>query len=174
MSEYLAHTSEAAYAVTLLATPSGDNCNDWICNKIKGAMVGLACVGMSEGITRGIQEATHRHRPNKLDYLGFPSTHTSNTSTFNTLASRNINYVSIPPRAAVASQVILYLVTTSTAWARVEAKQHYPSDVLVGMALGNFLGSFMNDAFLGLGAKNAFLTCEPSKKGVAVGLHWLF
>jgi hypothetical protein len=174
LSDCLAHTSEAAYALTLLATPSGDNFNDWICNKIKGAMVGLACAGMSEGITRGLQEATHRRRPNKQNYLSFPSTHSCNTSTFNTLASKNINYVSIPPRAAFASQVILYLVTTSTAWARVEAKEHYPSDVLVGMALGNFIGSFMNDAFLGLGTKNFFLTCEPSKKGVAVGLHWLF
>jgi len=31
---------------------------------------------------------------------------------------------------------------------RVEANVHDPSDVLTGYALGHFLGSFVNDAFL--------------------------
>ena len=37
----------------------------------------------------------------------------------------------------------------ATAWARVEANQHYPSDVLVGLGLGHFMGSFFTHAFLG-------------------------
>ena len=44
-------------------------------------------------------------------------------------------------------------ILTSTAalctlggWGRVEAGAHYPSDVLVGFALGHFIGVFVNDA----------------------------
>jgi len=44
----------------------------------------------------------------------------------------------------------LTALTLGTGWARVEAGFHYPSDVLVGMALGDFNGAFFNDAFMGL------------------------
>ena len=37
-----------------------------------------------------------------------------------------------------------------TAWARIEKNWHYPTDVLVGAALGNFLGGFIHNAFMGL------------------------
>jgi len=38
-------------------------------------------------------------------------------------------------------------LTTGTAWARVEAGKHFPSDVLAGMALGHLIGAFINDVF---------------------------
>jgi hypothetical protein len=34
---------------------------------------------------------------------------------------------------------------------RVEAGAHYPSDVIVGMAIGDFFGAMFDDAFLGDG-----------------------
>jgi hypothetical protein len=36
-----------------------------------------------------------------------------------------------------------------TSWARIEAGWHYPADTLFSMALGNFIASFVNDAFMG-------------------------
>ncbi len=65
------------------------------------------------------------------------------------LASRNLTYVCLSPAARLGCRIGLVLLTAGTAWARVKAKKHYPSDVLAGMALGHFLGAFMNDAFLG-------------------------
>jgi membrane-associated phospholipid phosphatase len=57
----------------------------------------------------------------------------------------------------------------------LEAKKHYPSDVLAGMALGHFLGAFINDAFLGLDSpKNFFFTVEPSKKDIYCSMRWTF
>jgi len=41
-------------------------------------------------------------------------------------------------------------IAAGTAWARVEAGAHCPSDVLAGVALGNFMGAFFTQAFLGL------------------------
>ncbi len=38
----------------------------------------------------------------------------------------------------------------ATGWARIEAAKHYPSDILFGTALGNFMGAFINDAFMGV------------------------
>ena len=40
------------------------------------------------------------------------------------------------------------LIAAGTAWARVEGGVHYPSDVLFGAALGNFVAVFVHDAFL--------------------------
>jgi len=57
-------------------------------------------------------------------------------------------------------------ITAGTAWARVEAGAHYPSDVLVGVALGNFFAAFFTEAFLGLepGARLSF-SAEPAPGG---------
>lgn len=46
--------------------------------------------------------------------------------------------------------LLLDALTYGTAWARVEAGFHFPSDTLVGISLGNFNEAFFNDAFLGL------------------------
>jgi membrane-associated phospholipid phosphatase len=60
-------------------------------------------------------------------------------------------------------------ITAGTAWARVEAGAHYPSDVLVGVALGNFMAAFFTEAFLGLepGTKLAF-SAEPTRGGAVL------
>ena len=54
-----------------------------------------------------------------------------------------------------ALDVGLHALTIGTSWARIEAGWHYPADTLFSMALGNFIASFFNDAFLGLPAGSA-------------------
>ena len=39
-----------------------------------------------------------------------------------------------------------------TAWARLEAEKHYPTDVLVGAALGHFISAVIHDSMMGLDA----------------------
>ncbi len=34
-----------------------------------------------------------------------------------------------------------------TGWARIESKKHFPTDVLIGIAIGNFFGEFVNNLF---------------------------
>jgi hypothetical protein len=53
------------------------------------------------------------------------------------------------PAAVTAGRISLGTITAATAWARVEAYQHYPSDVLAGIAIGHFFGAFVTDAFVG-------------------------
>jgi len=69
----------------------------------------------------------------------------------------------------------LTAVTLGTGWARVEAGFHYPSDVLVGMAIGDFNGAFFNDAFMGLPqASRVAFALEPMHAGarLRVRLVW--
>ena len=49
----------------------------------------------------------------------------------------------MPKAARRASNVALHTLGYATAWARVEADRHFPSDVLAGVALGNFVAEFM-------------------------------
>jgi membrane-associated phospholipid phosphatase len=61
------------------------------------------------------------------------------------------------------------------AWARVEGEKHYPTDVLVGAALGNFLTRFVHDAFLNLEPDDEFsFYLEPARDGGKVFLSWDF
>jgi len=129
--------------------------------------------GTFRPLERGLKETIHRPRPDTSDRSeatkSFPSGHTSHTAVFTTLASRNVATLPWPEASRTALQAGLIGLTIGTAWARVEAKQHFPSDVLFGAALGNFFGAFMNEAFLGL---DGGVTIQPSREGVVLGLRW--
>ena len=59
----------------------------------------------------------------------------------------------------------------ATAWSRVEGGKHYPSDVLFGAALGNFIAVFIHDAFLNADSKVRFgATVNRSEFSVSLGL----
>ena len=123
-----------------------------------------------------IKQNTGRTRPNGRDKVSFPSGHAAGSSISATLAYRNIERFTMSyPAIDTASQVALTGLAAATAWARVEAKQHYPTDVLAGAAIGHFFGSFMTDLFLGP-VKSAVITpvIQPSPDGVLVYLNWHF
>ncbi|RJR33276.1 MAG: phosphatase PAP2 family protein [Deltaproteobacteria bacterium] len=174
-SEALQATSEAAAVITALATPSGEESSDWTLNKAKGLAVGIAAVALTEATTDLLKYTTNRTRPDNSGRDSFPSGHASRTAACNTLAARNLQSLEMPGAARVGLRSGFLALTLSTGWARLESKKHYPSDVLAGMALGHFLGAFINDAFLGLDRpKNFFFSMEPSKKDIFCTLRWIF
>ena len=60
-------------------------------------------------------------------------------------------------------------------WARVEARGHFPTDVLVGAALGHFINAFIYDAFMGLPeSKNFGISFTPEGGGGIVRLFLSF
>jgi hypothetical protein len=85
----------------------------------------------------------------------FPSGHTSSSAVHTRLASRNLQSIEMSEGARTALDIGLHALTFGTSWARIEAGWHYPADTLFSMALGNFIGSFINDAFLGLSASDS-------------------
>jgi membrane-associated phospholipid phosphatase len=173
-SDYLLYTSVALYGTTALLTPSGEQAGEWVTDKMKGIIVGGAAIGLSEGVVGIFGPSIDRGRPNGFNN-SFPSGHATASSSFSTLAAKNIDTMELPLTAEIASDIGLGLIATGTGWARVEAKQHYPSDVLAGMAIGHFFSAFVNDAFLGLdNSRGIAPNAEISKKGFVLSLKGNF
>ncbi len=172
-SDYLLYTSAALYGATALLTPSGNKAGEWVTNKMKGLMVGGAAFGLSEAAVGLTQTVIKRKRPDGSNYKSFPSGHATAATSLDTLAAKNVEAMELPRAAEVASDFGLGLVAAGTAWARVEAKRHYTSDVLTGIALGHFISAFVNDAFLGIETSRGIAPeVEMSRNGFYLGVSW--
>jgi hypothetical protein len=148
-SDDLRSASSYAHYVTVLATPSGAEPTQWLINKAKGALVGAAAVSATGQITNAMKRGFDRERPNGLGTKSFPSGHTSSSAVHTRLASRNLESIEMSDGTRAALDVGLHVLKIGTSWARIEAGWHYPADTLFSMALGNFIASFVNDAFMG-------------------------
>lgn len=148
-SDDLRSASSVAYVATVLATPGGDGADEWFADKAKGFAVGLTTRLATGGVTQALKQGVGRERPDGGDHLSFPSGHASASAVNTRLASRNLRWIAMDDSTRRLLDGGLLALTVGTSWARIEAGKHYPSDVLVGMALGNFLAAFINDAFLG-------------------------
>lgn len=166
VSDRMLYASAAVWVASGLATPSGDAAGDWTLNKLKGgAIEGIGGAGALVAI-EGMKKAAGRTRPDRTDQESFPSGHAAGASYFLTLSSRHMDSYGWSPEAMIAGRISLGVATAATAWARVEAYQHYPSDVLAGIAIGHFAGAFVTDAFLGTdNPRNALLLFEPARGG---------
>ncbi|MDT8420858.1 MAG: phosphatase PAP2 family protein [Desulfuromonadales bacterium] len=143
----LANLNQNIYYLTALLAPSGKTPQQWSMNKLKGLAVGFAASESVSLTTDLLKEETARERPNAANLKSFPSGHASRATTFATLASANLDYLSLSGRATRLSRTGIYGLAAATAWARVEARMHYPSDVLAGAALAHFLSRFFLKAF---------------------------
>jgi membrane-associated phospholipid phosphatase len=134
--------------------------------KTKGFSVEGGAGAVTLGTVEALKQTVHRTRPDGSDRQSFPSAHAAGSAFFTTEAMRNIEALQWSSGATTASQIGLGALTLATSWARVEANQHYPSDVLAGMAIGHFFGAFLTDAFLGLdNPRHALVLVEPSREG---------
>jgi hypothetical protein len=149
-SDHLLHALAAEALVTALATPSGDG-GEWLWNKGKGILgVEVPAILLVSGAAQISKDATNRARPEGSSESSFPSGHATTAFSTATLSNRNLESLEMPGGLRLGLQAGNYLLASSVAWARVEGGRHYPSDVLVGAALGHFLTAFLHDAFLGL------------------------
>ncbi|MCI0650254.1 MAG: phosphatase PAP2 family protein [Planctomycetes bacterium] len=133
-----------------LLTPSGADPGEWTASKLRGLGVEWAARGVTVLSTHALQESTNRMRPNRHGRTSFPSAHASQSFAAATLLSRNLDSISLSHSSREALRAGGFALAGLTAWARVEGEHHFPSDVLAGAALGNFLAAFVHDAFLGL------------------------
>ena len=161
--------------VTALATPSGDDFKDWIYSKLKGLAVEGAAELVTAGATTLLKDTTGRTRPNGNGNNSFPSGEASAAFSSVTLSNRNLDSIELSQEVKIPIKVTNILLGTSVGWARVEAGAHFPSDVLAGAALGNFLSATVHDGFMGLPERNGFgFFISPSRKGAAAGLFFAF
>jgi len=167
-SDDLRSASSIIHYVTIAATPGGDDMEEWMLSKGKGALVQIAAVAATGATTQALKSTAGRERPNGVDDKSFPSGHTASSSVHTRLAAENLRAMDLDPRVERSLDIGLAALTIGTGWARIEAGQHYPSDTLVGMALGNFIGSFVNNAFLGLDQSRTSVALAPIDQGVLV------
>jgi len=117
--------------------------------KAKTVGVQLAAWNAVKGATSILKDETNRMRPNGANDLSFPSRCTSFAFSSATISNYNLDYLEFD-NLRRGLQFGNLCLASGVGWARIERGAHYPSDVLFGAALGNFLSAFIYDAFLGL------------------------
>lgn len=116
--------------------------------KARGLGAGGAALGVTLAATDGLKSVTGRTRPNGSDDRSLPSGHASVTAAASRLSAETLDYYALSDGARTAADAGLAALTGVTGWARIEAGEHYPSDVLLGAALGNFVAKFITRAFV--------------------------
>jgi hypothetical protein len=173
-SDDLRKASILAHYITVVATPGGDDAVDWSISKAKGLLVHVAAISATSNLTSLLKRSADRERPNGLAKQSFPSGHTSSSAVHTRLASENLQSIAIKRRTRRLLDAGLTAMTIGTSWARIEAGWHFPSDTLFSMALGNFVASFVNDAFLGLEEPKVAMAVVPTREGAVLRLDWSF
>ncbi|HEX2493457.1 MAG TPA: phosphatase PAP2 family protein [Steroidobacter sp.] len=173
-SDDLRSASVWAHYLTIAATPGGAQVGEWLLSKAKGSLVQVAAVSATSNLTSQLKGSADRERPNGAADESFPSGHTSSSAVHTRLASENLETIAMSRGARRTLDVGLTALTIGTSCARIEAGWHFPSDTLVGMALGNFVGSFVDDAFLGIDESSLQVAFWPMRDGAAVQVRFAF
>jgi membrane-associated phospholipid phosphatase len=106
--------------------------------------LGAAALGATSVVTDELKDVTGRERPDESSDRSFPSAHASSSAVSSTLGLGALDQYDLPPAADITGRVVLVGLPYATGWARVEGERHYPSDVLAGIAIGNFFGMWVN------------------------------
>jgi membrane-associated phospholipid phosphatase len=160
---------------TALLTPSGNDAGEWAWSKARGLVVEGAAFGLTSVSTEGLKSGISRERPDRSGDDSMPSGHASSAFSGMALANRNLDYIQMHPYTRNGIKAANVAAAASVAWARVEGEKHYPADVLVGAALGNFLTRFVHDAFMNLDEHEQFsFYLEPAPDGGKLFLTWEF
>ena len=167
-SDDLRTASKAAWLITALTAPSPD-----LRAKAGGLLAGGAALALEETVTDGIKAAAGRERPDGSDDESFSSGHAGTAAAATTLALANLDHHHLPRWADGTLRVGIHGLAAGTAWARVEAEKHYPTDVLAGYAVGRFLAGFVQRAFITPAAPSITLRFDPEPGGAALTLVYV-
>lgn len=113
--------------VLVLAMPVATLAGVLITKDWKGLEQGALTAGTTLGLTYLLKFCVHEQRPDRTNYLSFPSAHTSAAFATAAFVQRRYGWkLGIPA----------YAVATYIGWGRVFAKKHNWWDVLAGAAIG--------------------------------------
>ncbi len=171
-SDRMRQTASLSYFAATLA--SHRYCRDgWSSRNVsRDCLVGFAAYQLNYHATDEIKSRVGRGRPSGDNDRSFPSRHASSTAVWSRLATLQLEECDEHPKVRDAFAKGMTTLSLGTGWARVEAAQHYPSDVLVGYALGNFSARFLDNRF----SSNDELHVSTQKSGdaVVVGFNFSF
>lgn len=162
-SDDLRSAAYAAWLITALAAPS-----DNLADKAGGLLLDGSALLLERTVTDGLKDWVGRERPDGSNRRSFPSGHASSASAATTLARHNLDYLDLVPWLDTSLRAGLFGIAGATGWARVEAEKHYVSDVLVGNALGQFVATFMHEAFMTPAGPALDVSYQPVGRGGAL------
>ncbi|MBI3774620.1 MAG: phosphatase PAP2 family protein [Gammaproteobacteria bacterium] len=154
---------------TLIATPSGASKSDIALNKARGLALELAAEYTTKRTVGGLKSIVARKRPNDGPHTSFPSGHSSTAFAYAALTRENVAVIDMPAGFHDTLDWTALGLATATAYARVEAGVHYPTDVLAGAAIGNFLTRFVYNTFSGT---PLLLSLQPLQRGAMLTGTW--
>ncbi len=134
-SDDLRDLTRIGYVATALAAPVNKDSN-WWSSKSKLLLVEWAGVKSTRAITGLLKSATDRERPDGSNKRSFPSGHASTASAQARFAIINTEYLPLHEYTRSALNAGFNTLAIGTAWARIEAAKHHPSDVLASWSLG--------------------------------------
>jgi len=111
------------------------------------------------GLTGYLKSEAGRTRPDGSNQSSFPSGHATSAFTYAALGRQSLRDLRVPDGARLPLSAGLDALAVGTAWARVEAGKHYPTDVMAGAAIANFVSVFMNKVL------------RPGRRGFEVGFQ---
>ncbi len=136
--------TELGYITTALVAPGPDTPSEWVALKARLLGVEWLAIKTARSFTSAVKTISQRDRPNNQNDRSFPSGHATSASIQANMAKLNIDYLPIDPFPKQALGLTFDSFAALTAWARVEAGMHYPSDVLAGWAIGHFFSHLAN------------------------------
>lgn len=159
----------STYATSLL-TSSWDQSDSWIdyfINKVRGTAVVYLSINAGIDTTNNIRKFVFRERPSGSDFRSLPSGHATEAGSYNVLIHRNIESIGMSESFQTAGELVSTTLAAGTAWSRVEAKAHYPTDVLLGYSLGHFMSGFVFDSLMNL-EDHEFVSLYPTRDGATL------
>jgi len=122
----------------------------------EGAKQMLTGFAVNGGITYALKHLVSAPRPNMLDNLSFPSGHTSATFYSASFVSKRYGFRSGLP---------IYAAAVFTGYSRIQSKNHYVRDVVVGAALGWLSAHYFT-------TKNNKLIVRADIKNKSLNMFW--
>ncbi|MFT3929215.1 MAG: phosphatase PAP2 family protein [Spongiibacteraceae bacterium] len=162
---------EALAFGSVLITPQSQPKLNWFEEKGRNLVAAYAAQSFANGATGALKGWTDRERPNGRNNHSFPSGHASVAAASAAIIASNIDQFQLDPLPRVLLKTTAYAASTGVAWARVESQAHYPTDILVGLGLGNFISETIYDAFLHAGLANTQVAFIPMEGGALLTLH---
>lgn len=173
-SNHLLQLGTALYATSVVfAAPENTAFDDSLDWKLTNLATFVASKSSVDELTGAFKQASGRERPDGVPDDAFPSRHSATSAAQTTLTRRNLDYIGMNPTLRDAAKVGLHALDGLTGLARVEADQHYPTDVLAGIALGNFVSSFAFNLLLEPG-QDYQLSVVPALDGYALQTQFAF
>jgi len=147
-SNDLFESSKIALLFSSLATAGAESTEDSVRWKFNALTAQSMAIGMNNFVTAKSKIFTKRTPPNQLGSDSLTSRHASGAFLYSGLTRRHMRYITTRSGWHKSTDIGMIGLASLTAWGRVEGGLHYPSDVFVGAALGNFFANFVYRAFI--------------------------